>query len=196
MVPLVLPLSFYLSSSSISSFRFSLPLSSDGSVRLVRYIYVPLGGSRQGMLRRVANVFIVFSAVIFFHAPQIFLEPHYLVWGYGNLPFHLFPLFFFLFLSVLSPLCSSSHPIFAAMALFIAPEILASKIVDQIGGGSLRVSPLASCVNPISALIVSVQNKWYYRHLQSIGGAFNIFVLILANLLVRHFFSSSFFLFP
>jgi len=99
---------------------------------LVRYVYVPLGGSRVSPIRQMFNTWLTFSVVIFAHAPSVVSDPQILVWGW-------------------------------AMAIFMIPEILASAALN-----SKTLSP--------------IQSKPYFRHLQSIGGAFTTTVLVAANL--------------
>jgi D-alanyl-lipoteichoic acid acyltransferase DltB (MBOAT superfamily) len=44
----------------------------------VRYVYVPLGGSRVGSLRKIFNVFVVFTFVALWHDRTMKL----LTWGW------------------------------------------------------------------------------------------------------------------
>lgn len=48
---------------------------------LLRYIYIPLGGSKSGPIVQIINVFITFAFVIFAHAPTVVSDPQILVWG-------------------------------------------------------------------------------------------------------------------
>ena len=44
---------------------------------LTRYIYIPLGGSRKGTVRRYINIFIVFIISGFWHGPTL----NFIIWG-------------------------------------------------------------------------------------------------------------------
>jgi len=50
---------------------------------LIRYIYIPLGGSRVGILKQVLNIFITFTFVIYAHAPSVLSDPQILAWGWA-----------------------------------------------------------------------------------------------------------------
>jgi len=50
------------------------------SVWLREYIYIPLGGNREGIKRTIINVFIVFFVSSLWHG----IEPNFLVWGLVN----------------------------------------------------------------------------------------------------------------
>jgi D-alanyl-lipoteichoic acid acyltransferase DltB (MBOAT superfamily) len=100
---------------------------------LIRYIYVPMGGNLAHsasspavlLLRRVLNVFIVFTWVAYWHDRTLQL----LAWGW-------------------------------LISLVFVPELLASHLVRRT---SLPSSP-------------------HYRHIKSAGGAVNILLMMLCNL--------------
>ena len=102
---------------------------------LVRYLYVPMGGSLASaasssspavlLLRRLLNVFVVFTWVAYWHDRTLQL----LAWGW-------------------------------LISLVFVPELLASRLVRRT---SLPSSP-------------------HYRHIKSAGGAVNILLMMIANL--------------
>uniref|UniRef100_A0A6B2L1D5 Uncharacterized protein n=1 Tax=Arcella intermedia TaxID=1963864 RepID=A0A6B2L1D5_9EUKA len=56
---------------------------------LLRYVYFPLGGSRGNAWLKVRNIFLVFTFVVFAHAPRLVTDPQILAWGYSMAVFML-----------------------------------------------------------------------------------------------------------
>ena len=90
---------------------------------LTRYLYIPLGGNRVGLGRKVVNIFIVFTYVAIWHDMTFKL----LTWGW-------------------------------LVGLCFVPELLGT------------------------VLLKKHMTTWYWRHIVSVGGALNIFAMMLANI--------------
>jgi len=50
---------------------------------LLRYVYHPLGGSKNSIIRRIFNVWLVFTFVIFSHVPKLVNDIKILLWGWS-----------------------------------------------------------------------------------------------------------------
>jgi len=53
------------------------------NVWLVRYIYIPLGGNKVSVIRRIFNIFLIFTFVVFSHEPTVVTDVQILTWGWA-----------------------------------------------------------------------------------------------------------------